>query len=103
MIKWGQFRLAKSRGTSLRSRCHLWPVEDRKWELLEKPGAPPRTFQISGSSAVELLSEAIEAAKRAGLPWMEEKLTLKPSPELIELVRQSQELAAKEKGDGAAE
>jgi CRISPR-associated protein Csb1 len=49
------------------------------------------------------LNEAIQAAKAAGLPWMQSRLTLTPTPELVELVRKSQEVAAKEKGEGEAE
>jgi CRISPR-associated protein Csb1 len=94
--------LASEANTSLRSRCHLWPVEEREWELLEKPSQPPRKFRMSGDQALSLLNHAIAAANRVNLPWIEEKLTLKPSPELIELVRQSQEAAAKEKGEGEA-
>jgi CRISPR-associated protein Csb1 len=92
--------LASEMNTSLRSRCHLWPVEQREWELIEKPGQPPRKFRMSGDQALSLLNNAIATAKQAGLSWMEEKLILKPSPELIELVRQSQEVAAREKGEG---
>lgn len=94
--------LASEAHTSLRSRCHLWPVAERQWELLESPGKAPRKFGMNGDQAIALLNEAISAAQQAGLPWMQEKLTLKPSPELIELVRQSQEMAAKEKGEGEA-
>ncbi len=94
--------LASEANTSLRSRCHLWPVEEREWELLEKPGQPPRKFRLAGDEAIALLNEAIAAAKQMKLPWMEEKLTLKPSKELIDLITQSQEAAAKEKGEGEA-
>ncbi|MFZ0589368.1 MAG: type I-U CRISPR-associated RAMP protein Csb1/Cas7u [Bryobacteraceae bacterium] len=94
--------LASEANTSLRSRCHLWPVQEREWELLEKPGQPPRKFRVSGDGAIALLNEAIAAAKQMKLPWMEEKLILKPSKELIDLITQSQEAAAKEKGEGEA-
>lgn len=92
--------LAAEAGTSLRSRCSLWPEADRDWALLDKPGVDPRTFRVSGEQATALLNEAVKAAKGAGLDWMEKKLTLTPSDELVKLVKQSQELAAKEKGDG---
>ncbi|MGH9351420.1 MAG: type I-G CRISPR-associated RAMP protein Csb1/Cas7g [Terriglobia bacterium] len=95
--------LASEANTSLRSRCHLWPTEEREWELLEKPGQTPRKFRLNGDQVISLLNDAIAAATQRNLTWMEEKLTLKPSPELIELVRQSQEAAAKEKGEGAAQ
>ncbi|MGH9665235.1 MAG: type I-G CRISPR-associated protein Cas7, partial [Bryobacteraceae bacterium] len=94
--------LASEANTSLRSRCHLWPVAEREWELLEKPGQPPRKFRLNGDHAVALLNDAITAAKQVGLPWMKQKLALKPSPELIDLIRRSQEAAAKEKGEGEA-
>jgi CRISPR-associated protein Csb1 len=92
--------LSSETNTSLRSRCHLWPVAEREWELLEKPGRPPRQFRINGDEAIALLNHAVAAASELGLKWREEPITLTPSPELIELVRQSQEAAAKEKGDG---
>ncbi len=94
--------LASEANTSLRSRCHLWPVEDRQWELLETPGHPPRVFRLNGDESTALLNEAVAAARKAGLHWMEEKLLLTPSPELVELVQKSQEAAAKEKAEGDA-
>jgi CRISPR-associated protein Csb1 len=86
--------LSAERGTSLRSRCHLWPVEMRKWELLDKPGATPEAYQISGDEAVAVLNAAIQGAEKAGLQWMQETLKLKPAPEMVEMIRQSQEAMA---------
>jgi CRISPR-associated protein Csb1 len=86
--------LASERGTSLRSRCNLRPVAPRVWEMLDQPGVAPRTYTIDGSAAVALLNGAIVAAKATGLTWMEQKMMLKPAPELIDLVRKSQEVAA---------
>lgn len=88
--------LASEQGVSLRSRCNLIPVAPRVWELLDRPGAEPRRFTIGGDAAVALLNEAVAAAKAVGLTWMEEKLVLKPAPELQELIRRSQEVAAAE-------
>jgi CRISPR-associated protein Csb1 len=88
--------LASERGTSLRSRCSLRPVATRVWEMLDQPGAEPNTYTIDGAAAIELLNAAIGAAQSAGLTWMEEKLVLKPAPELVELVRRSQEVTAAE-------
>lgn len=95
--------LASEMNTSLRSRCHLWPVQEREWELVEKPGSVPRKFRVGSDEAISLLNDAIAAVSEGGLRWMEQRLVLKPSPELIELVRQSQEVAAREKGEGAAQ
>lgn len=88
--------LASERGTSLRSRCTLRPVAPRVWELLDKPGEAPETFEINGEQAIRLLNDAVAAAKQEGLSWMEKKLVLKPTPELVELVRRSQEVMAEE-------
>jgi len=84
--------LAREWGGDLRSRCQLHPVEPIQWELLDKPGADGTTFELSADQALSLFNDAVSAATNAGLPWLEEGLSLKPSDELVELVRKSQEL-----------
>ena len=79
--------------TDLRSRCHLFAEAESSWELLDRPGEDPRRFRLDPDGALGLLREAIDEAKAAGLPW-EGEIELTPSPELIELVRRSQELAS---------
>ena len=81
--------LAFEAGMGLRSRCLLWPDGPMEWELLARPGEPPQKFPLTGDAAINLLNAAIEEAKKAKLPW-EDKLTLKPSAQLLELVRRSQ-------------
>ncbi len=88
--------LAFESGVGLRSRCLLWPEGEMEWELLDRPGAPPRQFSLTGDEAVDLLKQAVAAARSAGLPWEETPLVLKPSPELLKLVRLSQLEATKE-------
>jgi len=88
--------LATERGVSLRSRCTLRPVEPRMWELLPPPGEPVKQFSITGKQGVGLLNAAVAAAEGAGISWMKEKLVLKPSKELTDLVRTSQERMAAE-------
>lgn len=87
--------LAFEAGMGLRSRCLLWPDGPMEWELLEKPGEPPQKFPLTGDAAIDLLKAAIEEAKRAGLSW-EDTLTLKPSAQLLKLVRRSQLEAVKD-------
>lgn len=84
--------LARSDG-DLRSRCQLFPQTQPVWQLLDVPGAVPKEFGLTPDGAVELLNAAIEEAKNAELPW-EGEIELKPSDELVELVRLSQELAS---------
>ena len=91
--------LAFESGMGLRSRCLLWPEDALKWELLDKPGQEPQRFSLDRSSALRLVQDAYAASKSAGLDWMEEPLTLKPSKKLAELVRKSQDLAVKESAD----
>ena len=79
----------------LRSRCHLFAESAPTWELLDRPGKPPIEFELSPDAALRLLAEAIEEARKAGLPW-EDEIELTPSAELVELVRLSQELASQE-------
>lgn len=84
--------LARQDG-DLRSRCQLVPQHAHTWELLDRPGEAPVQFDLSADDAIALLNTAIEAAHAAGLPW-EGEIILTPAPELVELVRRSQELAA---------
>jgi CRISPR-associated protein Csb1 len=84
----------------LRSRCLLFPTSAFVWELLDKPGTEkPEQYSLDGETAVKLFNDAVVAAKEATLPWMEEELVLKPSPDLAELVRRSQQLAASTGGE----
>jgi CRISPR-associated protein Csb1 len=86
--------LTREQGCDLRSRCQLFPTQAFVWELLDAPGEAPKQYGLTGEQAVVLFNEAVAAAKKAKLPWRDDPLELKPSPELIELVRRSQELAA---------
>jgi len=88
--------LAFEPGMALRSRCLVWPEEPMFWELLEKPGEPPRAFSITADGAVTLHKEAVAAAKSAKLEWEENPIELVPQPKLAELGRLSQFEASKE-------
>ena len=77
----------------LRSRCHLFAEGASVWQLLDRPGETPPEFALDSDAALGLLNDALEAAKDAGLPWKGEA-DLSPSPDLVELVRRSQELAS---------
>ncbi|HXH08050.1 MAG TPA: type I-U CRISPR-associated RAMP protein Csb1/Cas7u [Vicinamibacterales bacterium] len=92
--------LAFEAGTDLRSRCLLWPDGPMVWELLDRPGAEPQRFTLTTDTALALLRNAVAQAKRRGLPWPEAPVQLKPSSELVNLVRLSQ-LAAKESSEAA--
>jgi len=88
--------LAFEGGTDLRSRCLLWPDGPMVWELLDRPGEGPKPFSLTGEAAVGLLEDAVKVAREKGLPWLTEPVVLKPSAEMVKLVRRSQLEAAKE-------
>lgn len=88
----GAAAIAHAEMTDLRSRCQLFPTAQEPWELLNEPGKPPQTYVLGIAEAVALINQAARMATDVGLPWNDE-LSLTPAPELIELVRRSQELA----------
>ena len=94
--------LAFEGGAGLRSRSLLWPDGPMVWELLQRPGSPPRAFELTSAQAVKLLNEAIVAARQNGLIWRKEPVVLRPSAELLKLVRLSQLQATKEATEGEA-
>ena len=73
-------------------RIRGFAQEAPTWTLLDRPGEPQRSFELDADSAFVLLNDAIADARDAGLPW-EGEIELTPSPDLVELVRRSQELA----------
>lgn len=85
--------LSLERGCDLRSRCLLFPEGPLAFELLETPGQPT-PIALDSDSAIAIYNQAVTAARGLGLPWQETQITLTPSPELIALVKKSQELAA---------
>jgi hypothetical protein len=71
-----------------------------EWELLDKPGQPPAQYCLTSHDAVSILKQATDIAKQKGLPWKKDPLPpLKPSPELLKLVRLSQIEATKESAE----
>lgn len=91
--------LAFESGMALRSRCLVWPEEPMTWELLKKPGEKPEEFSLTANEAIQLLNDAVGAAKSANLKWNEEPIELVPQQKLAELVRLSQLEATKEEGE----
>ena len=86
--------LAAESGFDLRSRCLLWPTGPLTWELLATPGQAPDKFTITSELAIALLNEAVTAAENEGLKWHGDLITLKPAPNLIALLKRSQEISA---------
>ena len=82
--------LVREQGADLRSRCLLHATAPVIWKLLDRPGDEPRQFDLSSGQAREVYQQAVQEARDAGLPWLEQEMVLKPSRQLLALVRQSQ-------------
>jgi CRISPR-associated protein Csb1 len=95
--------IAREQNQDLRSRCQLFPTKPYVWELLDEPGAEPKQFTLNRSESLKLFAAAVKAARGAGLPWQETEVILKPSPQLVELIRRSQLLAAQQTLDQGGE
>ena len=91
--------LVREQGADLRSRCLLHATAPVVWRLLDRPGDEPRQFDLSSGQAREVYQQAVQEARDAGLPWLEQQMVLKPSRQLLALVRQSQLLAAETGAD----
>lgn len=87
----------------LRSGCVLWPERERLWHLLSVPGKYPQEFTLGANAAIQLLNEAIQDAIKVGVGWRTEPIRLKPSKQLVKLVRKSQEQAAVERAEEGGE
>jgi len=85
--------LSLERGCDLRSRCLLFPEGPLSFELLETPGKP-EAISLTSAQAIAIYDQAVVAAIKLGLTWETKPIKLTPSPELIELVKKSQALAA---------
>ena len=92
--------LVREQGADLRSRCLLFPTAPAVWELLDRPGDQPQKFELPSEQGREVYRQAVQEAQQAGLPWLEREMALKPSRQLIALVRESQLRAAETDADG---
>lgn len=85
----------RAQGYDLRSRCALVPEEEPSFEVVTTARGTV-SFSLSTDEAAKVFVQAVEAAKRAGLPWHEEPVVLKPRPALVELIKKSREVTAEE-------
>ncbi len=73
-------------GYDLRSRC-LLDGKPGAFELVGRGESKP--YGLDSDAALQVLSEAVEEAKRLGLPWPDAPVTLQPSADLSRLVVES--------------
>lgn len=77
-------------GYDLRSRCVLHPVE-RRVELVPNSPGPAEGISLPGQRVFELYHEAVEELSKAGFRWDPRVVSLRPSEELLDLMRRNQE------------
>jgi CRISPR-associated protein Csb1 len=88
-------------GCDLRSRCLLVPEPGQSgWEVVNGSG-DVEPFVLNAADACKLLADTVAVAKKAGLPWTEKPLGLKPSAGLVALVKKSRELAMQSGAEAA--
>lgn len=80
----------------LRSRCLLIPDHPPRVELVGRDGSPAEVVDLDRSVASSILEQASEHAAESGLGWETAEIRLVPAPKLIELIRRSREIAARE-------
>ena len=85
----------RRQGYDLRSRCAMVPEEEPALEVVTT-AKQIKHFTLSSDEAATIFTRAVESAKRAGLPWHEEPIALRPKPALVELIKKSRESVASE-------
>ena len=80
----------------LRSRCLLIPQHPPRIELVGRDGSAPESVDIDRESASQILGQAAQASSDLGLAWETAEIRLQPAPKLLELLRRSREVSARE-------
>lgn len=80
----------------LRSRCLLIPQHPPRIELVGRDGSAPETVDIDRDGASQILGQAAQASSDLGLAWKTAEIKLQPAPKLLELLRRSREISARE-------
>lgn len=81
---------------NLRSRCLLIPEHAPELEMINRDGSAPERVNFDRDSAARILAEAAARAKQAGIGWEESEVALQPAPKLVELLKRSREVSARE-------
>lgn len=84
----------------LRSRCLLLPTHPPRLELLGRDGSPATVVSVDRVTSAAILSKAASCAENAGIGWETAEIRLVPAPKLVELIRRSREVSAKEQPSG---
>ncbi|MCY3961667.1 MAG: type I-U CRISPR-associated RAMP protein Csb1/Cas7u [bacterium] len=80
----------------LRSRCLLIPQHVPSLELVGRDGSAPESVDVSRDTAALVLAQAAQASADLDLAWVTAEIKLQPAPKLLELLRRSREVSARE-------
>lgn len=80
----------------LRSRCLLIPEQSPLIEFMRRDGTEPEVVEIDRAASAELVSQAANGAAEVGIGWETDEIKLLPAPKLVELLRRSRDVAARE-------
>ena len=80
----------------LRSRCLLIPEHAPTVALIRRDGSEPEMVALGRETSAELVLEAARRAADVGLGWETEEIRLVPAPKLVELLRRSRDVSARE-------
>lgn len=80
----------------LRSRCLLIPQHAPRIELVGRDGAAPESVEVDRDAAAQILTQASQASADLDLGWETAEIKLQPAPKLLELLRRSREVSARE-------
>lgn len=80
----------------LRSRCLLIPLHAPRLELVGRDGSAPESVDVNRDTAALVLAQAAQASADLDLAWVTAEIKLQPAPKLLELLRRSREVSARE-------
>jgi len=90
----------RAQGYDLRSRCLLVPSGPLTLEVVLADGAT-KELTLTVAEANQLVKQAHEKAKTAGLGWERQPVKLRPAPKLVALIKKSRAEAAAGTGEEA--
>jgi CRISPR-associated protein Csb1 len=86
-------------GYQLRSRCQLIPKSPSSWQFIQitaPADSTSDTNEIGVDAARDALNGCVKEARSCGLAWHDAELSLEPSAEFAQLVRDNEEYSPDE-------
>ncbi len=80
----------------LRSRCLLIPQDRPCIELVYRDGSAAESVDFDRDAAAVVLDQAAQESEGLSLGWETSEIRLQPAPKLLELLRRSREVSARE-------